>query len=358
MRRIAITGSSGYIGSRLVAALLERPHVESVLGLDVCEPTTAATTPAAISSVSCGVGDPKTAPAEAYGPSSHAARFRFHKTDVRFPYADAVVREGVDAAVHLAFAFAPSRRRRWARAVNLDGTRHFLEACLAAKVSRAVVLGSATAYGALPGNPERLAEASPLRAGPSFQYSYEKRLCDEMCTRFAAEHPRVSLAICRPPIVLGPCVDNYFSRMLFKPKVVHVRGEDPEMQFVHEDDICGAILALLGADEPGPFNVAPEGTLRFTELAAEFKRAPLALPANLLCTLCRLTYSARLTWLNETPPGALSYIRYPWLIDGRRLRESTGFTFSHSTLDTVRAWRRSVLERVAAGTPPPGRIRV
>jgi UDP-glucose 4-epimerase len=329
MKRIAITGSSGYIGSRLVAALLQRPEVESVLGLDIRRP-----------------------------PVSHAAGFLFHKTDVRFPYADTFVREGVDAAVHLAFAFAPSRHRRRARAVNLEGTRHFLQACLAANVDRAVVLGSATAYGALPENPERLTESSPLRADPSFPYSFEKRLCDEMCLRFVAERPRISLALCRPPIILGPNVDNYFSRTLFKPKVVHAHGDDPPMQFVHEDDMSGALIALLNADQPGPFNVAPEGTLRFTELAAEFNRAPLALPAGLLTVLCRLTYAVRLTWLNETPPGALNYVRYPWLIDGRKLRQATGFACSYSTFDTVRAWRRSVLERVAAGTPPQGKIRV
>ena len=329
MRRIAITGSSGYIGSRLVAALLGRADVESVLGLDVREPT-----------------------------ARPHARFQFEKTDVRLPYADTLVRAGIDSAVHLAFAFAPSRRRRSARAVNLGGTRHFLEACLSAKVRRAVVLGSATVYGALPGNRCSLTESAPLRAKPSFQYGYEKRLCDEMCMRFTAEHPQVSLAICRPPIVLGPHVDNYFSRMLFKPKVVFARGDDPPMQYVHEEDICGAILALLDSDEGGPFNVAPEGAMLLTELAAEFKRAPLVLPAGILRLLCRVTYTGRLTWLNETPPGALDYIRYPWLIDSRKLRRSTGFSFSYSTADTVRAWRRSVLERVASGEPPPGRIRV
>lgn len=329
MRRIAITGSSGYIGSQLVAALLERSDIECVLGLDVREPLTQSRAP-----------------------------FQFEKTDVRQPYADRLIRNGIDSAVHLAFTFAPSRRRRSAQAVNLGGTRHFLEACLSAKVRRAVVLGSATVYGADPGSRGLLTEAAPLRAKPAFQYGYEKRLCDEMCMMFAAEHPQVSLAICRPPIVLGPHVDNYFSRMLFKPKVVFARGDDPPMQFVHEVDISRAILALLDSEEGGPFNVAPDGAMLLTELAAEFKRAPLIVPGGILRLLCWATYAGRVTWLNETPPGALDYIRYPWLIDGNKLRRSTGFSFSYSTADTVRAWRRSVLERVEAGNPPPGRIRV
>ncbi len=329
MKRIAVTGSSGYLGARLVRALLQHPDVESVIGLDIRPPA-----------------------------ASPQAGSTFVQADVRFPYGDVFVRQGVDAAVHLAYVFAPTRRRRLARAVNVDGTRHFLEACTAASVGRAVVLGSATAYGAHANNPPLLTESSPLRAEPTFQYAYEKRLCDELSLRFAEEHPEINLAVCRPPIILGPNVDNYFSRMMFKPKVVYGQGHDPAHQFVHEDDIAGAIVALLQIDEPGAFNVAPPDTLTLTELAAEFVRAPMAIHPALLKMLCHLTYAARLSWLNETPPGALAYIMHPWLIDGSKFHRSTGFELEHSTAETVRAWRESVLRRHAEGRPPRGKIRI
>jgi UDP-glucose 4-epimerase len=328
MRRIAVTGSSGYLGTRLVRALLRHPEVESVIGLDILPPA-----------------------------ALPGAGFRFEQTDVRSPFGEVFLREGVDAAVHLAYVFAPTRRRRRARAVNVDGTRHFLEGCKVASVGRAVVLGSATAYGAHADNPPRLTESCPLRAEPVFQYAYEKKLCDELSLRFADEHPEIKLAVCRPPIILGPNVDNYFSRMMFKPKIVYGRGHDPAHQFVHEDDIAGAIVALLEIDEPGAFNVAPPDTMTLTELAAEFVRAPMAIHPALLTMLCRLTYAARLSWLNETPPGALAYILHPWLIDGGKFHKATGFKLSHSTLETVRAWRESVLRRHAEGRPPRGKIR-
>ncbi len=327
--RIAITGSSGYLGRLLAAALSTRAEVESVIGLDIASPE-----------------------------GSAPVKFRFHPADVRRPFAELLRREGVTAAVHLAFTFGPTRRLRAARAINLDGTRNFLDACRETRLSRVIVLGSAIAYGARRDNPPALAEDRPLRAGRGYAYAYHKRLCDEMCRRFSAECPTVRLAVLRPPIVLGRHVDNYFSRMFFKPKVVYPRGADPAMQFVHEDDLCAAVVALLQNDAVGPFNLAPEGSIRFSELAWEFKRAALGMPYSLLWAVCAFTYSARLVRLNETPPGALPYIRYPWLVSGERLRAETGFVPVHSTLDTVRAWRRSVLDQAAAGRTFEGKFRI
>ena len=333
MKRIAVTGSSGYIGARLVAALSACAEVQAVVGLDVREP----------------VGP-------SAGPSA-AARIRHVPTDVRSPFAETLVREGVDAAVHLAFAFDPHIPPRTAWAINLDGTRHFLAACAAAGVRRAIVVGSATAYGAYRDNPPYLSESHPLRAGPAFVYAHHKRLCDEMCAAFAVEHPDVRLCVARPPLVVGERVDNYVSRMMLKPKVVVIRGDDPAMQFIHEDDLCAAIVALLRTDVVGPINVAPADTVTLTQVAAEFKRAPLAVSAGAARLLGGVTRALRLRFLNETPPGALDYIRFPWVIDGGRFLRETGVHLSHSSLDAVRAWRKAIVERAEKGTLR-GKVRV
>lgn len=291
-------------------------------------------------------------------PADAPASFRHVTTDVRMPFEDIFLREGVDAAVHLAFSFGPTRDRRTAQAINIAGTRNFLQACLAARVKRAVVLSSATAYGARRDNPERLPETSPLRAGRGFPYAHDKRTCDEMCASFAAKHPEVSLAWCRTPIVLGANVENYFSRLLFKPKVVYFRGDDPPMQFIHEDDLCDALLTLLTREGRGAYNAAPDDTIRFTELAAEFKRAPAGLPAGMLWIIAAFTYWTRWTRLNETPPGALGYIRHPWVIDSKKLERETGFRCTHTSLEAIRTWRRAVVARVTAGEIPAGKVRL
>ncbi|MFO0971982.1 MAG: NAD-dependent epimerase/dehydratase family protein [Phycisphaerae bacterium] len=328
MQRIAITGASGYIGTRLVRALAALPQVERIVGLDLRPPAL-----------------------------PMPVQFQHVATDVCAPFVGTLRATAADAAVHLAYSFSPDARRAHASRVNVDGTRHFLDACAAAGVRRAVLVSSATAYGARPDNPPRLAEHCPLRAGPSFQYAHEKRLTDELAQRFAADRPELSLAICRPPIVVGSGIDNHFSRLLLKPKVLCVRGHDPPMQFIHEDDLSDAIAALLAADVRGPINVAPPDTLRFSELAAAFERAPLALPGGLLRGLCAVSFALRWRRLNESPAGAVSFIEHPWVVDGGRMEREVGWRARHASAAAVAAWRAGIVARARAGALP-GKVRI
>jgi len=329
MKRIAITGSSGYIGQQLVAGLATRPGVERILGLDIRPPAETA-----------------------------SAVFTFAHCDIRNHFDSILTANQIDTAVHLAVAFDPTFRRSGSYSINVDGTRRFLESCRRASVRRAVVLSSASAYGAHPDNPERLTESHPLRAGPAFTYAYDKRLCDEVCSAFASEHPEFSLAWLRPPLVFGPGVDNYVARMFFKPKVVFVRGFDPPMQFIDCADLCDAIIAVMASSVTGPLNVAPDDTLTLRQLAAEFKRAPMSLPLGLARGLAGLTYYLGIRSINEGSPGAIPYICHRWVIDSSRLRNEVGYACRLSSIDTIRTWRRDIVERAARGRPLPGKIRL
>lgn len=326
MKRVAVTGASGYVGTRLVRLLAARGDVEEIVALDLRPPR-----------------DPP-------------PQVRFNRADVTEPFAEHF--RGVDAAVHLAYAFSPALPRHVATRINLDGTRHFLAACAESGVSRAVVVSSATAYGARADNPPRLVESDPLRATPAFQYAHQKRLAEALCDQFAAEMPGVALTVCRPAIVVGAGVDNHVSRMLFKPKVLTIRGSDPPMQFVHEDDLASAIVGLLDAAARGRFNVAPVDTLTFGELAATFERAPLALPAAAARLLCGLTFALRLRALNESPPGALDYVRHPWVVDAGRIAREIGWQARFTTKQAVAAWRSEVIHKARAGEPLPGKVRI
>lgn len=329
MKRIAITGSSGYIGQQLVAGLSARSELERILGLDIRPPAV-----------------------------PHSQPFMHAQCDIREPF-DAQMRDdGIDTAVHLAVAFDPTFKRAGAYSINVNGTRRFLESCLRANVQRVVVLSSASAYGAHADNPERLTETHPLRAEPPFTYAYDKRKCDELCSAFAKEHPEVSLAWLRPPLVFGPGVDNYVARMFFKPKVAFVQGFDPPMQFIDCGDLCDAIIAVMASDVKGPLNVAPDDTLTLRQLAAEFKRAPMELSLGIARGLAAFTYRLGIRSINEGSPGALPYICHRWVIDSQRLRNEIGYACRMSSLDTIRSWRKDIVERAAAGLPVPGKIRL
>jgi len=310
--RIAVTGSAGYLGRGLVRHLLARPHVELVVGLDVN-----------------------------HGELIDDHRYRFVKHDIRRPCAVLLVKHGLEAVVHLAFCFAPVRKRSLATEVNVGGTRQLLVSCLRAQVRTLLYCSSGTAYGALPSNTRPLREDDPLQAGPSFQYAFEKRLTDEMWQETAGQHPDRRVLICRPPVVMGPEVDNYLSRMINKPVVFLVRGRPAPMQFIHERDVAAGLALLLERAPGGVYNLAPPDTVTLPEAARWFGRRPVQLPAGLLYPATTVTYALRLSWINEVPAGFLDYVRYPWVLDASRAERDLGLRCRYSSRQAVEDWHRA-----------------
>ena len=91
---------------------------------------------------------------------------------------DQVVGEhGTEVVVHLASVVTPGKDSSRAKehAVDVDGTRHVLEACLAHGVRRVVVSSSGAAYGYHPDNGAAhdgwLHEDDPVRGNEAFAYS-------------------------------------------------------------------------------------------------------------------------------------------------------------------------------------------
>ncbi len=74
----------------------------------------------------------------------------------------------------------PDSTRELEYAVDVDGTRHVLDACVAHGVRRVVVSSSGAAYGYHADNPAWITEDQPVRGNEEFAYSHHKRLVEEM----------------------------------------------------------------------------------------------------------------------------------------------------------------------------------
>src|SRR5207302_5396812 len=68
--------------------------------------------------------------------------------------------------------------------------------------------------------------------------------------------------------VLGPDIVTPLSKALELPLVPALFGFDPRLQFVHEDDVVRSILFVLDQQVAGVFNVAGDGQLPWSEVAA------------------------------------------------------------------------------------------
>jgi UDP-glucose 4-epimerase len=108
----------------------------------------------------------------------------------------------------------------------------------------------------------------------------------------------------------------------------HVLGADPPMQFVSEEDVAEVLYRAVKSDVRGTFNVAGDGTVRFSEVARAAKKTPLPMPAALLYPTTALLWALR---LSPFPAGILDMIRYPWVADNALLKSAFGYTPRHTS---------------------------
>jgi UDP-glucose 4-epimerase len=311
--RYLITGGAGYIGTRLVDLLSRRVETERIVICDVAPPR--------------GAYKPKTGN---------------ELVDVRD--ADSVRRAveeaRPDVVVHLAFILNPSRDEGFMYDVDVNGTHNVLEAASAVGVGQVLVTSSATAYGALADNPVPITEEHPVRGVSSFSYARDKTECDRLCQLWAERHRDRVMTIVRPCIVFGPNVDNYLVRLWTKaPFAVDAGGVlDSQIQFVHEDDVVKAIVALLDGRHAGAYNVCGDGVMTLRECAetigSPVRKMPLAAYRKLAQTMWRLHAS-------EAPPGQIEFALHPWLVSANKLKLTTDWRPQHGTRETFEVTMRA-----------------
>jgi nucleoside-diphosphate-sugar epimerase len=272
----------------------------------------------------------------------------YRRGDILDRGALAALFDGVDVAVHLAFAIFGSREET--RKVNLQGTRNVFEAAIKAGVKRLVYASSVAAYGFHPDNPQPLTEDVPARGSESFYYSAQKAelegLLDELLLGSSVE-----AYVFRPCIVAGPR-----ATMLVEQTVDAVRVGDPlpllrkgfeklplvspilpdpgvPMQLVHHDDVARAMAAAICGDgPPGVYNLAGEGEIRISDLAGAlgWRSVPVPRPATALGTAAarRLSFaSSKLEWASAADT--------PVVMDTARARRDLGWTPRFDAAETL-----------------------
>lgn len=320
---VAVTGPTGEIGKPLMSELERRDEVGEVLGM--------ARRP--------------------FDPSIEGwEKVAYRRGDILDRGALAALFDGVDVAVHLAFAIFGDREET--RKVNLEGTRNVFEAAIKAGVSRLVYASSVAAYGFHPENPQPLTEDVPARGSDDFYYSAQKAelegLLDELLLGSGVE-----AYVFRPCIVAGPR-----ATMLIEQTVDAVRAGDPlpllrkgveklplvkpvlpdpgvAMQLVHHDDVARAMAAAICGEGPaGVYNLAGDGEIGIGDVARAlgWRSVPLPGPALSLGTVAarRLAFaSSRLEWA--------AALDTPVLMDTGKARDQLGWKPLYDAEETLGA---------------------
>jgi UDP-glucose 4-epimerase len=327
---VAVTGPTGDLGIALVDSLERSRKVKKIVGM--------ARRP--------------------FDPASQGWRkTEYREGDVqdRGSVTDAV--KGADVVVHLAFAILESSDRT--RGVNIEGSRNVFEEAVAAGAERICYASSVAAYGFHEDNPNWLTEEVPPRGSDAHFYSAQKAEVEGVLGQALLKATRTSAWVFRPCIVAGPKAQTLLEeipymrmsqampdpvrRLLSGMPVLRPVIPDPGVPFqlVHEDDVAQAFVAgVQGKGEPGAYNLAGNGRLTMSDLAAALGWYSIPIPELAVDATAEVV--ARLP---AKPPvfSWIESIRKPVLMKTDRAKKKLGwkpkYTSKATLKDMVAAYR-------------------
>ncbi|HDP25343.1 MAG TPA: NAD-dependent epimerase/dehydratase family protein [Deltaproteobacteria bacterium] len=307
MSVVALTGCSGYLGQRLLAALEGDEHVSKIVGIDVKPPST------------------------------FFGKLDFYCMDVRDSEIPGILqRTGTEKIVHLAFIVDAIHDTELMHSINIDGTRTILAAASECAVEQLVIASSTTIFMRPSPIPRWSKEDDLPYPHPRLGYISDKFELESMVRSFRIEHPETRVAVVRPAIVWGPNVNNYISRYLTRmPVIIAVGRSRPELQFVHEDDVAKVFTRVVQLGAEGYFHAVGAGTIRLDTLARILGKTLIGIPSCMLYPLVDLLWKLHAPFI-EGPSAALDGIRYPWVVDDQKTRKTLGLGPRRSVEEVLR----------------------
>jgi len=323
-RRVLITGLATFWGGRLAQALEDDPSVDVIVGLDTREPTV------------------------------RLERTEYVRTDESYSILARLVRAtAVDTVLHTFMVVdSGAREARRMHEINVIGTMNLCAAVSApgSTVRNVVMKSSAVVYGASNLDPNVFSEASARSRPPRSRLERSLVEAEQYMADLGCDNPSISVATLRFSNVLGPDMSTTLVGLLDSPAVPTLFGYDPQIQFVHEDDVARALRFAADVGLRGVYNVAGDGRIPWSELVARTGKPRLPVlhqAAPVASRLLRATGAPGLT------PELLDLLRFGRGIDNRKLK-AEGFTYLYDTMGAVADHVESMHLRRTIGTADPG----
>ena len=310
--RVLVTGLSTYWGGRVAHELEQRPDVEVVVGVDTRDPRI------------------------------QLERTEFVRTDSTYSILARIVNAAqIDTILHTHLIVDSTRASsRRLHEINVIGTMSLLAAAGASgsPVRKVVLKSSGLVYGSAKTDPYFFREDMSRTSAPSTNVERSLVEVEAFLRDFADDSPHVNVTLLRFANVLGDNLDTPFAIALRRPVVPEILGFDPRVQFVHEDDVVGALMYAADNDVPGVYNVAGDDNMPWSEVCAHVGKPRIPLSpvfTNLSAE------PLRLLGLWDLPPEALQLLRFGRTLDNTRYQQA-GFRYRYTNAGTVEAFARGL----------------
>jgi UDP-glucose 4-epimerase len=298
---VAITGSSGHLGAKLLEHLEEIQGLGKLVAFDL-KPLRA--------------------------PVHNIAAFR---NDVTKPINEELAGNRVDTLVHLAFEWQSGLRRRDATATserNEAMVRQVIESSIDAGVQHLIYVSTHAVYGARADAPIPVSEEWPRNPAPGFPYAQDNYSAEQVLLELAEQFPEIRVTIFRSCPALGAMTSVALLREMYFPGWLGLSDHNPALQFVSDDDLARIICMAITRELKGVFNVAGTGVVFLRELANSLASRRIQLPASIVYPLKRLTGGAFVA-------NSHYLDRWPVIMSTGRLQQATGYRYRRMALDAV-----------------------
>jgi nucleoside-diphosphate-sugar epimerase len=289
---VLITGAPGWLGTRLLEVLLG--GLPGVPALAEPDPTRV---------VRCLV-HPATDPEPL---ATGSPRVQVVSGDVADPAAATALCADAEGAVlfHIAGVVHPTRGVAEFEQVNVDGTRHVLEAARRAGVRRVVAVSSNSPFGFNVDAEHRFDETSPY--APYMGYGRSKQRLEELVRR--AQAGGLETVLIRPPWFYGPhqpARQTQFFRLIRAGRFPILGDGTQRRSMAYIDNLCqGLLLAAATAAAAGQaYWIADARPYSVNEIVATVRRV-LEDDFGLACARRELRLPALVADVAATADGAL-----------------------------------------------------
>ncbi len=217
--------------------------------------------------------------------------------------------------------YVPSLIDREGMVPDLVQAEQDLHRCASALPKKLILLSSALVYGTGSGRLGMIAEKHDTGTYRGNRISAAWKSLEGLASRYLREVP---LTILRPVTVVPS--PSLLGRRLTSRLIITLLGRDPTVQLLSLSDLARALLCAIEQDRQGTFNVAPDGVVPLNMAVRVAKSYRIPLPQ----TVQRLFHSS----------DALEYLRYPWTVSNRKIKEELGFAPQESSVAAARNFRQ------------------